>query len=153
MRTLALSRAPVSLPSGERKPIVRVAIVITIFLIHPTQSQPIRRWTFVDESVVRVGRAKDSHVVVHGSLVSRHHLELWNRQDRWELINFGANGTYIDGHPIHQLPVADGMTVRLGSTGPRLQLRLSDRPVEDWHDRDRQAETDELPSPPVTVSE
>ena len=97
--------------------------MITIFLIHPTQAQPIRRWTFKQNSVIRVGRSKDNDVVIHGSLVSRHHLELWNRQGGWELINFGANGTFVDGEPVRQLPITDGL--RLGSTGPRLQLHLS----------------------------
>ncbi|TVR15858.1 MAG: FHA domain-containing protein [Phormidium sp. GEM2.Bin31] len=99
-------------------------MVITIFLIHPTQAEPIRSWTFKQDSVVRVGRSKDNDVVIHGSLVSRHHLELWHRQGHWELINFGANGTFVEGRPVHQSPVNDGMVVRLGSTGPRLQLRL-----------------------------
>ncbi len=104
--------------------------MITIFLIHPTQAEPIRSWTFKQDSVVRVGRSKDNDVVIHGSLVSRHHLELWNHQGHWQLLNFGANGTFVEGKPVQQSPVDDGMVIRLGSTGPRLQLRLESQPEE-----------------------
>ncbi|MDC0834871.1 FHA domain-containing protein [Geitlerinema sp. CS-897] len=99
--------------------------MITLSLIHPTQAAPIQRWTFEREAVVRVGRSKDNDVVVHGSLVSRHHLELWNRQTHWEIVNFGTNGTFVNGQPVRQMPVCDGMTIRLGATGPKLQLQLS----------------------------
>lgn len=77
---------------------------------------------------MRVGRSKENDVVIHGSLVSRRHLELWNHQGHWQLINFGANGTFVEGKPVHQSPVDDGMIIRLGSTGPRLQLRLDFQP-------------------------
>lgn len=118
--------------------------MITIFLIHPTQAQPIRRWTFKQNSVIRVGRSKDNDVVIHGSLVSRHHLELWNRQGGWELINFGANGTFVDGEPVRQLSISDGMLIRLGSTGPRLQLHLS---LEDGESlRDDRLSAESLPN-------
>jgi len=99
--------------------------VITLSLIHPTQSDPIQSWTFEDQAVVRVGRAKDNDAIVHGSLVSRHHLELWNRQTHWEIVNFGTNGTFLNDKPIQQMPVLDGMVIRLGATGPQLQIYLS----------------------------
>jgi pSer/pThr/pTyr-binding forkhead associated (FHA) protein len=134
---------------GERSSLAWIAIVITIFLIHPTQTEPIRRWTFSDESVIRVGRAKNNDVVIHGSLVSRHHLELWNRQTHWELLNFGTNGTFLEGKPVQQVLVADGMMVRLGSTGPRLQLRL-DEEMLDRPNANRQATFSDFPSAVVS---
>ncbi|MGC9505374.1 FHA domain-containing protein [Baaleninema sp.] len=99
--------------------------MIKLSLIHPTQAAPIQSWTFDNEPVVRIGRSKDNDVVIHGSLVSRHHLELWNRQTHWEIINFGTNGTFVNGKPVRQMPVWDGMTFRLGSTGPKLHLHLN----------------------------
>ena len=98
--------------------------MITITLLHPTKSVELQSWTFEAEPVVRIGRATDNDVIVHSSVVSRHHLELWNNPDNWEIINFGSNGTYINDKPITQSALADGMVVRLGIAGPKLRIRL-----------------------------
>lgn len=57
-------------------------------------------------------------------MVSRNHVELWNNGTEWEIINFGANGTYVDNEPIAQRQVVDGMIFRLGSSGPKIQILL-----------------------------
>ncbi|MBD0314151.1 MAG: FHA domain-containing protein, partial [Microcoleus sp. T3-bin5] len=38
--------------------------------------------------------------------------------------NFGANGTYVDDRPIAQVSVVDGMTIRLGNSGPKIRIRV-----------------------------
>ncbi|MGL5079850.1 MAG: FHA domain-containing protein [Microcoleaceae cyanobacterium] len=98
--------------------------MITLILIHPTKPIPVNRWMFESESIVRIGRAKDNDIVIYNSVVSRHHLELWNKDLAWEVVNFGANGTYLQNKPITQTPVLDGMVLRLGRTGPRLLVKL-----------------------------
>jgi len=98
--------------------------VITLSLMHPTQPVVIQSWSFEPDSVIKIGRAKDNDVVVHSSVVSRNHMELWQNGTDWEIINFGSNGTYVNDEQITQQPVSDGMIVRLGSSGPKIQIRL-----------------------------
>ncbi|MDY7024430.1 MAG: FHA domain-containing protein, partial [Cyanobacteriota bacterium] len=68
--------------------------MIILLLIHPTKPVPVNRWTFKNKSVIRIGRAKDNDIVIYNSVVSRHHLELWDRGSNWEVTNLGTNGTY-----------------------------------------------------------
>jgi len=98
--------------------------VITLTLLHPIQSVPVQSWCFESESVVRIGRSNDNDVIIYSAVVSRHHVELWNHPYGWEIINFGANGTYVDDRPIAQVSVADGMTIRLGNSGPKIRIRV-----------------------------
>ncbi|MEB3281768.1 MAG: FHA domain-containing protein [Lyngbya sp.] len=83
------------------------------------------RWTFKDKSTIRIGRAKDNDIVIYNAVVSRHHLELWNRESGWEALCFGTNGTYINNKPLNQFFIKDGMVIRLGHSGPRLMVKLS----------------------------
>ncbi|MEL7037951.1 MAG: FHA domain-containing protein [Cyanobacteria bacterium J06592_8] len=82
------------------------------------------RWTFKNKSVIRIGRAKDNDIVIYNSVVSRHHLELWDRGSSWEVTNLGTNGTYINSKPVNQSFIQDGTVIRLGSSGPRLMVKL-----------------------------
>jgi len=98
--------------------------VITLSLLHPVQSTPVQSWTFESESVVRVGRSNDNDVVVYSAVVSRHHLELSRSETGWSVANLGANGTYVEKERITTVPAFDGMVVRLGSSGPKIQIWL-----------------------------
>jgi pSer/pThr/pTyr-binding forkhead associated (FHA) protein len=98
--------------------------VITLTLLHPIQSVPVQSWCFESESVVRIGRSNDNDVIIYSAVVSRHHVELWNNPSGWEIINFGANGTYVDDKSIAQVSVIDGMTIRLGNSGPKIRIRV-----------------------------
>ncbi|MEG4577689.1 FHA domain-containing protein [Microcoleus sp. N3A4] len=98
--------------------------MITLTLLHPIQSVPVQSWCFESEAVVRIGRSNDNDVIIYSAVVSRHHVELWNHANGWEIINFGANGTYVDDRPIAQVSVADGMTIRLGNSGPKIRIRV-----------------------------
>ncbi|MGE5657839.1 MAG: FHA domain-containing protein [Actinomycetota bacterium] len=98
--------------------------MITLTLLHPTQSIPVQSWSFESESVIRIGRANDNDVIIYSAVVSRHHVELWQNSTGWEIINFGANGTYIDDKPITQGSVVDGMIIRLGNSGPKIRVRM-----------------------------
>jgi pSer/pThr/pTyr-binding forkhead associated (FHA) protein len=99
--------------------------VITLTLLHPIQSVPVQSWCFESESVVRIGRSNDNDVIIYSAVVSRHHVELWSNPFGWEIINFGANGTYIDDQLIAQVLVVDGMTIRLGNSGPSIRIRVT----------------------------
>lgn len=96
--------------------------MINLTLLHPTQLAPVQYWGFESESLIRIGRARDNDVIVYSAVVSRHHVELWEDSSGWIVINFGANGTYVGDEPIIQTSVVDGMIIRLGSSGPKLQI-------------------------------
>lgn len=99
--------------------------MITLILVHPTQPTAVNRWTFKDQSMIRVGRAKDNDVIIYNSVVSRYHLELWHDASGWEIISFGTNGSYCNKKPITQMSVTNGMVIFLGQSGPRLLIKLS----------------------------
>ncbi|MBD2307180.1 FHA domain-containing protein [Chroococcidiopsis sp. FACHB-1243] len=99
--------------------------MITITLLHPQNATPVQNWTFETESVVRVGRATDNQVVLYSAVVSRYHAELHAARGQWQLVNLGANGTYIDGQPITEsISVVNGTVIRLAKSGPQLQIKL-----------------------------
>lgn len=91
------------------------------------QSIPVQSWNFEHESVVRIGRSTDNHVILYSAVVSRHHVEIRQVEAGWEIVNLGANGTYLDGKRITQVPVEDGVVIRLARSGPNVQIHLGDR--------------------------
>ncbi len=100
--------------------------MITLTLLHPLQSVPVQSWTFEPESVIRIGRSTDNEVILYSAVVSRHHVELRRNGLEWEIVSLGANGTYIDGKRITQVPVVDGMIIRLASSGPKIQIHIDE---------------------------
>ncbi len=105
--------------------------MITLILLQPLQSIPAQSWTFADdEPLIRIGRAADNHVVLYSAVVSRYHVEVRRLGKGWEVVSLGANGTYVDGEAIVQLPVTDGVILRLARSGPQIQIRLNLPPTE-----------------------
>lgn len=102
--------------------------MITLTLLNPGQTVPVQNWTFDTKSIIRIGRSTDNDVVLYSAVVSRHHLEIKQSGSDWELVNFGANGTYLNGQLIAKTLVLDGMIIRLASSGPKIQIRI---PPED----------------------
>lgn len=98
--------------------------MITLTLLHPLQSVPVQSWTFNAESTIRIGRSTNNEVVLYSAVVSRHHVEIRKVGEDWEVVNLGANGTYIDGKRISQIVAADGMIVRLASSGPKILIKI-----------------------------
>ena len=101
-----------------------VISVITLTLLHPLQSVPVQSWTFEPESEIRIGRSTDNEVILYSAVVSRHHVEIRRNGSVWEIVSLGANGTYINGKRITQIPVEDGMIIRLASSGPKIQIHI-----------------------------
>ncbi len=108
----------------RRKSLKDVISVITLTLLHPLQSVPVQSWTFEPESVIRIGRSTDNEVILYSAVVSRHHVELRRNGSDWEIVSLGANGTYLEGKRITQMPVEDGMIIRLASSGPKIQIHI-----------------------------
>jgi pSer/pThr/pTyr-binding forkhead associated (FHA) protein len=99
--------------------------VITLSLLHPLNKHPVQHWNFEEESVIRIGRSTDNNVVLYSAVVSRHHVELRHQKRGWEVVNLGTNGTYLDGKRVTQVPVEDGMVIRLARSGPNIQINVT----------------------------
>jgi pSer/pThr/pTyr-binding forkhead associated (FHA) protein len=99
------------------------AIVLSLL-----NSVPVQSWTFMSEDVIRIGRATDNQVILFSAVVSRHHAELrWNEVSGWQIFNLSPNGTYSDGEAIEVEAVVDGMTIRLATSGPKIQIEVKDK--------------------------
>lgn len=98
--------------------------MIILSLLHPIQATPVQSWSFPVEPLVRIGRASDNDVVVYSAVVSRHHVEMRLTPEGWEITSLGANGTYVNQERITTTKATDGMVMRLGSTGPKIQISL-----------------------------
>jgi pSer/pThr/pTyr-binding forkhead associated (FHA) protein len=94
--------------------------VITLTLLHPSQSTPVQTWTFEKESLIRIGRSNNNDIIVYSSIVSRRHVELSKNRLGWEVVNLGANGTYVDNKLIVRASVLNVMIIRLGISGPKI---------------------------------
>jgi pSer/pThr/pTyr-binding forkhead associated (FHA) protein len=100
--------------------------VITLSLLHPLHKTPVQSWTFDQEEVIRVGRSTDNNVVLYSAVVSRHHVEIHRVESGWGIKSIGTNGTYLDGHRIVEVPVTDGMVIRLARSGPNIQINTNE---------------------------
>ncbi|MEM8602796.1 MAG: FHA domain-containing protein [Cyanobacteria bacterium P01_H01_bin.121] len=98
--------------------------MITLTLLHPLQAKAVQKWTFEQESVIRIGRAADNEVVLYSAVVSRHHVEIRYQSSSWEVVNLGTNGTYLDGKRVDRLDAANGMVIRLARSGPMIQINF-----------------------------
>ncbi|MBE9100057.1 protein kinase domain-containing protein [Vacuolonema iberomarrocanum] len=98
--------------------------MITLSLLHPIKQIPVQLWTFENESVIRIGRSTDNHVILYSAVVSRHHVELRRVGATWEVVNLGTNGTYVEGKRVSQAQVTDGSIIRLARSGPNIKIRL-----------------------------
>ncbi len=98
--------------------------MITLNLLHPIESVPIQTWKFESESLIRIGRSGDNHVILYSSVVSRYHVELHRQPLCWEVMNIGANGTFVQEQQIDKERIHNGMVIRLAGTGPKLQILL-----------------------------
>jgi pSer/pThr/pTyr-binding forkhead associated (FHA) protein len=114
------------LESSLQSPAAGTSPVITLTLLHPIQSTPVQSWCFEEDDAIRIGRSTDNHVVLYSAVVSRNHVELRHNGQVWEVVNLGANGTYIDGKRVMQMPLHDGLVFRLARSGPNLQVHLGD---------------------------
>ena len=98
--------------------------MITLTLLHPLQPVPVQSWTFKEEPQIRIGRSTNNEVVLYSAVVSRHHVEIRKAGQEWEVVNLGANGTYIDGKRVTQTIATDGMVMRLASSGPKILIKI-----------------------------
>ncbi|MDJ0687256.1 MAG: FHA domain-containing protein [Xenococcaceae cyanobacterium MO_188.B32] len=120
--------------------------MITLTLLHPLQPVPVQSWTFKNEPKISIGRSTSNEVVLYSAVVSRHHVEIRKVADEWELVNLGANGTYVDGKRITKTLVVDGMIMRLASSGPKILIKIesASEPEEDTSEEQKRSKTRRL---------
>ncbi len=104
--------------------------MITLTLLHPLQPVAVQSWTFQTESNIKIGRATNNEVVLYSAVVSRHHVEIKKNGQDWEVVNVGANGTYVDGKKVDQAIATDGMIIRLASSGPKILIKIESDPQQ-----------------------
>ncbi|MGK7893610.1 MAG: FHA domain-containing protein [Xenococcus sp. (in: cyanobacteria)] len=98
--------------------------MITLTLLHPLQPVPVQSWKFEEEAKIKIGRSTNNEVVLYSAVVSRHHVEIRKVGPNWEVINLGANGTYINGARVEKALAIDGMIIRLASSGPKILIKI-----------------------------
>jgi pSer/pThr/pTyr-binding forkhead associated (FHA) protein len=85
------------------------------------------------DGVTRVGRAPENDVVLDGpdcATVSLNHLEIEAEGGAWRVRDVGStNGTWINGERIEKAELAPSGEIRLGTTGPVLELILDGAPA------------------------
>jgi pSer/pThr/pTyr-binding forkhead associated (FHA) protein len=104
------------------------------------------------EGITRVGRAPENDAVLDGpdcATVSLNHLEIQNEGSSWRVRDLGStNGTWIDGERVTEAEVTPPAQIRLGTTGPLLELVVDGGvPVE--LNRTIEVSKLELPEPPA----
>ncbi|MFJ3670948.1 FHA domain-containing protein [Streptomyces sp. NPDC090106] len=77
-----------------------------------------------------VGRDPLSDIVIDDARVSWHHAVLRPEADHWTLEDeHSTNGTYADGHRVHEWDVGPGSVIHFGTAdGPRVVLVAPERP-------------------------
>ena len=112
--------------------------MLILTLLDSKHRTPLQQWRFVTESLIRIGRSADNHVVLSDRTVSRHHLELRQSQSpgqfpvgTWYVVNRSLNGTYLDGEGLNErtaLPSANrAMLLQLARHGPILRCQVIDQ--------------------------
>ncbi len=103
--------------------------MIRLTLLDPQKNTPLKNWEFQSESIIKVGRSPDNHIVLSDSLVSRYHLELHKISKSqsgniWRLVSQGTNGTFVNGVLMSQGIVSDGSLIQLARGGPIFKFQV-----------------------------
>lgn len=102
--------------------------MVTLTLLHPQASTPLQQWNFTSQSTIRIGRSPDNDIILNDPLVSRYHLELRATPAKsgslWQLVNQGANGTFLNGILVSRGVVPNDALIRLAREGPTLKFQI-----------------------------
>ncbi|MEM7592047.1 MAG: FHA domain-containing serine/threonine-protein kinase [Cyanobacteria bacterium P01_A01_bin.83] len=102
--------------------------MVIFTLLEPQTNKPLQQWEFSEQSVIRIGRAQNNDIVLHGYFqVSRQHLELNlidPQQEKWRLISRGTNGTLINNNFVTEAIIKHDDLIRLAENGPVFKFEL-----------------------------
>jgi hypothetical protein len=78
----------------------------------------------IDGASVRIGRKPDNDIVIANDSVSNYHAEIIKRDGSYLIVDRGSsNKVFIDGRPVHNVPLKDGDVIELGDV--RLHFHLN----------------------------
>jgi len=63
---------------------------------------------------IRLGRSREADLILPDASVSRLHARVFRIGDRYFLADTSRNGTFVDGKPVRQIALEDGLTFRIG---------------------------------------
>ncbi|MBF2029444.1 MAG: protein kinase [Oscillatoriales cyanobacterium C42_A2020_001] len=132
--------------------------MVTLTLLHLPDPKPVRHWRFAQETLIRIGRAPENHIILNNPIVSRFHAELRRidlprRADSqtpiqgWQLINHSVNGTFVNGEAIAQGILEDEVLIQLAQEGPVLRFQLESRSSSPTIAFPAQSSPPQLPDP------
>ena len=105
--------------------------MVIFTLLEPQTNKPLQQWEFSQQPTIRIGRAQNNDIVLHGYFqVSRQHLELTlidPERETWHLISRGTNGTLIDNNFVTEAVLDHGNLIRLAENGPVFKFELESR--------------------------
>lgn len=102
---------------------------IQISLWDDNRSQILQQWEFTPPAPIRIGRSPDNEVVIDRPSISRLHATLIytslpQGSGYWQIVNHGANGTYIKELSIDRVLVTNGERIELSHDGTFLTIQL-----------------------------
>jgi serine/threonine-protein kinase len=133
--------------------------MVTLTLLDPKASTPLKQWNFDGQSTIRIGRSPDNDIILDDPLVSRHHLELEQSSAKssgsWQLVNQGTNGTFLNGILVSRVFLPDNALIQLAREGPLLkfQIQQSNTPLSAAKVTLRQNISSPLPQPNLCTHE
>ncbi len=133
--------------------------MVIFTLLEPQTNQPLQQWQFSQESVIRIGRAQNNDIVLHGYFqVSRQHLELTIiDKDQWKLVSRGTNGTLVNNTFVTETILKHNDLIRLAENGPVFKFELEsclaakEAATSDRHNLDLKLTCDHSDNPPDSI--
>lgn len=112
--------------------------MVIFTLLEPQTNHPLQQWEFPDKSLIRIGRAQNNDIVLHGYFqVSRQHLEITlinPQEEKWQLISRGTNGTLVNNEFVKESDINHDDLIRLAENGPVFKFELESRLAEDQNE-------------------
>ncbi|MEL6437786.1 MAG: FHA domain-containing serine/threonine-protein kinase [Cyanobacteria bacterium J06621_8] len=115
--------------------------MVIFTLLEPQTNQPLQQWEFQEQSVIRIGRAQNNDIVLHGYFqVSRQHLEINlidSQQETWQLISRGTNGTLVNNNFVTEAIMQHDDLIRLAENGPIFKFELESQLAQNQPELDQ----------------
>ena len=109
--------------------------MVILTLLDSKEYTPLKQWRFQHETVIRIGRAPENHVIINNPVVSRFHVELRKldlpaslndpESSGWQIINHSANGTFVNSEAIAQAILEVTAIIQLAQDGPLVKFQVS----------------------------
>jgi serine/threonine protein kinase, bacterial len=109
--------------------------MVIFTLLEPQTNQPLQQWEFSEQLLIRIGRAQNNDIVLHGYFqVSRQHLELRlinTETEEWQLVSRGTNGTLVNNIFVTETILHHNDLIRLAENGPVFKFELQSHLIKE----------------------